>query len=145
MSTSRRRLLTFGLTAVLAVAVVIPLTRPVAVEGQAAEPVSIGVLYATEPGAPASTRASAARIGAQIVNEYLASGGDATRISLQFRDTGRDPARAAAAVQELYGQGIRVFIGPETSAEVHAIEALPIRNDIALVSYASTASSLAQR
>jgi branched-chain amino acid transport system substrate-binding protein len=112
---------------------------------QATSDVTLGFLYAREPNAPASTRLAAAEAAVRKSNEYFAVVGSPVRVRLAARETGRDPARAAAAVQELYAQGVRMIVGPETSEEVRAVERLPIANDIVVISYASTAPSLARR
>ncbi|GIW06791.1 MAG: hypothetical protein KatS3mg060_1596 [Dehalococcoidia bacterium] len=144
MRVLRRRFAGLLLSAVGVVALFGSIAAP-GVQGQSGAVVTIGFLYTREPNAPASTRAAAADAATRELNEYFALVGSPTRVRLVARDTGRDPGRAAAAVQELYAQGVRVFVGPETSQEVRAVERLPIANDIVLVSYASTAPSLAAR
>jgi branched-chain amino acid transport system substrate-binding protein len=107
--------------------------------------VTIGLLYAREPDATASTRRAAADAAAVELNRYFALVGSPVRVRLEARETGRDPARAAAAVEELYGRGIRLFVGPQTSEEVRAVEQLAFADDIVLISYGSTAPSLARQ
>ncbi|GIW12117.1 MAG: hypothetical protein KatS3mg061_3174 [Dehalococcoidia bacterium] len=110
--------------------------------GQATLLLPIGVIYARDPNAPASTRQAAMETAAQRLNRYFQSLGSPLRVQLVLRETGRDRERTLAAVRELYDQGIRVFIGPETSAEVQAVDQLPFAREIVVISYASTAPSL---
>jgi branched-chain amino acid transport system substrate-binding protein len=64
-------------------------------------------------------------------------------VGIEVRDTGSDPTTAVQAMQELIDMGIRVFVGPSTSAEAQAV--LPLANAYGalLVSESSTAQSLA--
>ena len=102
----------------------------------------IGVIYARDPDAPASTRQVAMETAAERLNRYFQSLGSPLRVQLVLRETGHDRERTLAAVRELYDQGIRVFIGPETSAEVQAVDQLPFAREIVMISYSSTAPSL---
>lgn len=65
------------------------------------------------------------------------------RISVDVRDTGSDPARAAQEMQSLVNDGIVTIVGPQTSSELRDV--LPIANAAGalVVSSGSTASSLA--
>lgn len=64
-------------------------------------------------------------------------------IGVEVRDTAGDPQTAVQEFQALLDQGVRVFVGPSTSAEVEAV--LPLANaaGVLLVSQSSTAQSLA--
>jgi branched-chain amino acid transport system substrate-binding protein len=59
------------------------------------------------------------------------------------RDTKLDPAAALSAVQSLRGAGVQVIIGPQSSAELAAIQAYVNANPVLVVSQSSTAGSLA--
>jgi branched-chain amino acid transport system substrate-binding protein len=60
-----------------------------------------------------------------------------------IRDTRHDPSRALAAVQDLYGRGVQIIIGPQTSSELAMIKPFVDSHDILVISQGSTASSLA--
>jgi branched-chain amino acid transport system substrate-binding protein len=65
------------------------------------------------------------------------------QIELQFADTKSDPNLALKHVKEFYKKGIDIIIGPGTSQELAAIANFVNTNDILILSYASTAHSLA--
>lgn len=123
--------------ALLAVA----LAPPVA--GSGPRELMIGVLYARQPTAPASTVAVAAAIAERDLNEYFARVGEPRRVRIETRETGQDPAQAAAALRDLIACGASVIVGPPTSAELEAIRATAQAAGVVLISYASTAPSLA--
>jgi branched-chain amino acid transport system substrate-binding protein len=58
-------------------------------------------------------------------------------------DTKLDPAEALRQMQRLAGLGIKLFIGPQSSAEVQVLRDYANRNGLLLISQSSTASSLA--
>jgi branched-chain amino acid transport system substrate-binding protein len=82
-------------------------------------------------------------IAEREINAYLLGQNLPYRVRIVQEDVGKDPQRALAAVQRLAAQGIRVIIGPETSAQAAAILPYANANGIVLISYASTATSLA--
>lgn len=109
----------------------------------AADNIVIGVLYAVDPGDTVSTRAAAAAVAGDIINEYFTNSGIRAQVRLEMVDTGENPAAAVAAAQAMYAKGIRIIVGPQSSAEVEAISTLPIARDMVMISYASTAPSVA--
>src|SRR4029077_2385603 len=76
-------------------------------------------------------------------NQRLAAQHQPLRVDLSVVDTGQDPARAAAGFQQLADQRVRIVIGPQSSSEVAAIQALANQQGVLIVSQGSTASSLA--
>ncbi|MFN8535565.1 MAG: ABC transporter substrate-binding protein [Dehalococcoidia bacterium] len=146
MSIFSRRFAALALCAAGAMALVASLLAPT-VQGttQPIKTIVLGVLYDQEPDTQASTRAAAAEAAGRELNEYFQLSSTPIRVQLELRETGKNPTRAVAAVQELYGQGVRLFVGPSTSEEVRAIEALPISANIVMVSPSSTAPSLGKR
>lgn len=64
-------------------------------------------------------------------------------LELHVEDTGSDPATALARLQELHEQGVRVVVGPYSSAEVEHVLDFANENGILLLSPLSTAHSLA--
>jgi branched-chain amino acid transport system substrate-binding protein len=65
------------------------------------------------------------------------------RYRFLVRDTQHDPSLALSAIQDLYGRGVRIVIGPQTSSEVAMIKPFADAHDILVISQGSTASSLA--
>jgi branched-chain amino acid transport system substrate-binding protein len=65
------------------------------------------------------------------------------RFHLFVRDTQLDPAKALAAIQDLDKRGVKIVIGPQSSAEVAMIKPYADAHSILVISQGSTASSLA--
>src|SRR5438445_1465836 len=65
------------------------------------------------------------------------------RFRLLVRDTQLDPAKALAAIQDLGKRGVKIVIGPQSSAEVAIIKPYADAHNILVISQGSTASSLA--
>ena len=86
---------------------------------------------------------AAIEIVVEDVNDYLSSIDSDTRIRVIVEDTETDPAIALEKLKSLVERGVRVVIGPQTSAEVEAVKAYADENDILLISHSSTAPSLA--
>ena len=86
---------------------------------------------------------AALELAVEDINEYLLSIGSKTRISVIVEDTKTDPAVALEKLQRLTGKGIKVVIGPQSSAEVETVKAYADENGILLGSPSSVAPSLA--
>lgn len=117
-------------------------------EGKRSEPtvVTFGALFSLT-GVLASP-GTAARAGAELaveeVNEYFANRGIPVRIALNMKDTQSDPAVALEMLKALTEEGIvPIVLGPTSSAEVEAVREYANREGILVISYASTAPSLA--
>ena len=65
------------------------------------------------------------------------------RFHFFVRDTQLDPAQALTAIQDLDRRGVKIVIGPQSSAEVAMIKPYADAHDILIISQGSTASSLA--
>ena len=83
------------------------------------------------------------RLAVDDVNNQFAKAGLPTRVGLIIEDTKTDPAVAVEKLEDLASKGIRVVIGPSTSAAVAAVKEYADKNDILIVSSSSTAPSLA--
>ena len=83
----------------------------------------------------------------QLANEQLQTAAKAKhggyRFHLFVRDTQLDPAKALAAIQDLDKRGVKIVIGPQSSAEVAMIKPYADAHNILIISQGSTASSLA--
>jgi branched-chain amino acid transport system substrate-binding protein len=82
-------------------------------------------------------------IAANQANRQLAKAGSPLRIRLQIVDVRGNPNEAARQLRRLARQGVRVFIGPESSSEVRAVRSSANRLGVLVVSQGSTAHSLA--
>lgn len=77
------------------------------------------------------------------VNEYFSHTNSSIRFNIVVQDTGSDPAISLEKLKLLAENGIRIVIGPATSANVEAIKDYADKNDIIIMSHSSTAPSLA--
>ena len=71
------------------------------------------------------------------------SRGDRSRVRLYIYDTQLDPTLALKAIKEFDRLGVKVIIGPQSSAEVAMIKPFADKHNILVISQGSTASSLA--
>jgi len=65
------------------------------------------------------------------------------RFRLLVRDTQLDPSLALAAIKDLDKRGVKIVIGPQSSAEVAMIKPYADAHNMLVISQGSTASSLA--
>lgn len=83
----------------------------------------------------------------QLANEQLQAAAKAEHGGYRFhffvRDTQLDPAKALAAIKDLDKRGVKIIIGPQSSAEVALIKPYADAHNILIISQGSTASSLA--
>jgi branched-chain amino acid transport system substrate-binding protein len=86
---------------------------------------------------------AAIKIAIKNVNEYFSKANSNTRVGLIIEDTQTNPAISLEKLQDLAAKGIRIVIGPATSAEVQQLKDYANKNGILLVSPSSTAPSLA--
>ena len=86
---------------------------------------------------------AAMRVGERDLNRFLEESGADWRLSLQIRDSKADPATALAQVEIFDARGMKAIIGPATSGSVSEIRPYVQENDMTILSYGSTAPSLA--
>src|SRR5256886_5821559 len=83
----------------------------------------------------------------QLANEQLQAAAKAEHGGYRFhffvRDTQLDPSRALDAIADLDRRGVKIVIGPQSSAEVAMIKPYADAHNILVISQGSTASSLA--
>jgi ABC-type branched-subunit amino acid transport system substrate-binding protein len=82
------------------------------------------------------------RLAVEDVNNQLAKSGSSSRVGLVIEDTKTDPNVAREKIKDLASKGIRIVIGPATSANVAAVKDYADENGILIVSSSSTAPSL---
>ena len=101
------------------------------------------LLSLTGPGRTlGQTSEAALQLAADDLNAQLSTAGSATRVSLRIQDTGLDPAVALDRITALANQGVRIFIGPQSSSEIAAIKAFADSAGVVILSQGSTAGSL---
>ena len=86
---------------------------------------------------------AAIKIAIKDVNEYFFKGNSNTRVELIIENTQTDPAISLEKLQDLAAKGVKIVIGPVTSAELQQVKYYADKNGILLVSPSSTAPSLA--
>lgn len=89
------------------------------------------------------TSQAAMEIAAADVNDYLRGIGSDLRVEIDVADTRLDPDLAAAALRDFADRGVRVVVGPQSSAEVRAVKPIADRQGVLVISQGSTAHSLA--
>ena len=112
-----------------------------------ARTIRVGALFSLTGNQSASGIASveALDLASQDIHDQWASLGLRLWVDVDVEDTGMKPEEALVKLKRLASRGIRVVIGPETSAELAASRDFADSKGILVVSTASTASSLAVR
>lgn len=101
------------------------------------------LLSLTGPGRTlGQTSEAALQLAADDLNAQLSAQGSPTRVSLRIQDTGLDPAQALDRITALAGEGVRIFVGPQSSSEIAALKSFADANDVIVLSQGSTAGSL---
>src|SRR5208282_4864682 len=76
------------------------------------------------------------------INAWLSTTGSNVQFAITIEDTATDPATCLSKLQTLAAQGIQVYVGPMTSAEVRNVLSYANTNHLVLISQASTAEDL---
>ena len=101
------------------------------------------LLSLTGPGRTlGQTSQAALQLAADDLNARLSADGSPTRVSLRIQDTGLDPALALDRLTALAEEGVRIFVGPQSSSEVAALKQFADSAGVVILSQGSTASSL---
>ncbi len=82
-------------------------------------------------------------IAVEDINNYLSEIQSRLRIKLIVEDTAGNPLVALKKLKNLSKQGVKVVIGPQSSAEVKTVKDYVDKNNILIISQGSTAHSLA--
>jgi ABC-type branched-subunit amino acid transport system substrate-binding protein len=85
---------------------------------------------------------AALALAADDVNAQLTAQGSPVRVSLRVENTGLDPTRALDRLRTLAGEGVRIFIGPQSSSEVNALKVFADSAGVIILSQGSTAGAL---
>ena len=86
---------------------------------------------------------AAVKIAIKDVNQYFSKSNSNIRIGLMVEDTRTDPATSLEKLHDLAAKGVRIVIGPATSAELKDLQDYADEKGILLISPSSTAPSLA--
>lgn len=107
--------------------------------------IRIGVLLALTGTGFSSGQSSkvALELARQDILEYFATIGNQDQITLLMADTKTDTAEALNQLRGLYGKGIRVVIGPYSSAELAHIKGFADTHGMLMLSPSSVSVSLA--
>ena len=87
---------------------------------------------------------AALKIATKDINEYLFKTHSSIGIELIIEDTQTNPSVSLEKLKQLAAKGIKIVIGPATSAAVQGIKDYADKNGIILISPSSTAPSLAR-
>ncbi len=94
----------------------------------------------TTSGESSST---AIELAVSDVNDYLTENGAGFKITVMEKDTQADPSIAFEKAEESAAEGVKVIIGPLTSAEAEELLPWANENQVLMISPSSTAPSLA--
>jgi len=86
---------------------------------------------------------AAVKIAIKDVNQYFSKSNSNIRIRLLVDDTRTDPATSLEKLHDLAAKGVRIVIGPATSAELKNLQDYAYEKGMLLISPSSTAPSLA--
>jgi branched-chain amino acid transport system substrate-binding protein len=101
------------------------------------------LLSLTGPGRTlGQTSEAALQLAADDLNAQFSTAGSPTRVSLRIEDTGLDPARALDRLSTLAKEGVRIFIGPQSSSEIATLKSFADSAGVVVLSQGSTAGSL---
>jgi branched-chain amino acid transport system substrate-binding protein len=84
---------------------------------------------------------AALEIGVKDINDYFSKTHSKTRIELIIEDTQTDPTTSLQKLKQLQAKGIKIVIGPATSAAVQGVKDYADKNGVLLISASSTAPS----
>ncbi len=107
--------------------------------------IPIGVLVATsgDLSSIGEEAESAIKFAADDFNKHLAELGQDWTMDLVIEDTQTNPVIALEKTTSFNAKGINVIVGPSTSAALKNIKGYADANNLVLISYSSTAPSLA--
>ena len=88
---------------------------------------------------------AALQIGVNDVNDYFSKTTSNTRVELIIEDTQTNPVKSMEKLRQLAEKGVKIVIGPATSAELQSTEDYANENGILLISPSSTAPSVVIR
>jgi branched-chain amino acid transport system substrate-binding protein len=96
-------------------------------------------------GASASlgqSEGAALKIAVNDVNSYFANIHLSTRVGLVIEDTKTNPTTSLEKLKDLANRGVRIVVGPATSADLQQVKSYADQNGMLVISPSSTAPSL---
>ena len=84
----------------------------------------------------------ALQLAVEDINSFAEAAGSKFRFRLVVEDTGTDPQVARSRIEALAAQGVKLFVGPMSSAEVSQVKPFADANKLVIVSQSSTAPAL---
>jgi branched-chain amino acid transport system substrate-binding protein len=84
---------------------------------------------------------AALEIAVNDVNRYFANIHSSTRVGLVIEDTQTNPTTSLEKLKDLANRGVRIVVGPATSADIQQVKSYADQNGILVVSPSSTAPS----
>lgn len=117
--------------------------RPIAPRHSA--PITIGALFSLSGDGATLGQSSAAalELARRDINAELRALHLPVHVTTVVEDTALTPAMAAERMNAFAAAGIRIVLGPQSSAEAAAVREIAGLNDMIVISQGSTASSLA--
>lgn len=115
-------------------------------EDQPKKIIPVGGLYSLTGNWSSLGKASQSAINLALVdvNKYLEERGSAYQFSTVISDTRLDTTSAKESIQNAVERNsIRIFIGPQSSAELKAVKKYADENELLVISQGSTANTLA--
>jgi len=105
----------------------------------------VGVMLSLSGGGSSSGESSQAALDLAVndINGFMMACEAGFSVKLVVADTRTDTAEALVQIAQLYNQGVRVVIGPYSSAEVAAVKFFVDQHGMLLISPSSVAVSLA--
>ena len=109
------------------------------------EQIKIGVLLGLSGNSyeKGESQRAAIEFAAEDVNKYLSKTNHDLKFLPVIEDTQRNPKVALEKLKDLETEGVRIVVGPQTSAELKEVKEYADENDILIISHSSTAPSLA--
>lgn len=112
--------------------------------GGCSRPLLVGVVL-PETGT-AAAYGSSIKTGVKLAFDEAAAAGKMPKgMTVEYRDSGSDPAKAASLAEAFYDQGALVVIGGVTTAEARAMIPIADRKERILISPSASAPDLAKR
>lgn len=135
----------FGICGIMALLLTIAAVTSACAPAPTTEEIKIGALLPLTGNLSSGGEGAQAalEIATEDINNYLSEVNSNARVTLVIEDTQASPAVALDKLDNLAHNGIKLVIGPDSSAELQAIKAYADENGILVLSHASTVASLA--
>ena len=135
----------FSLSALLLASLIFAMVSCVKEEAEMPQHIKVGVLLGfSGVGSQNATETQAAlEVGLDNIRALIRQNWLDVTIELVYKDTESDPDLALNHAQALIDEGVRLIIGPYTSAEAMAVKELADQHDVLVVSHSAVSTALA--